>query len=255
VAPDRTLPALRRPRGLGRRVLLKLSGELIGGERGAGLTQAGLECLADQIEGARRAGAETAVVIGGGNLVRGSALPFLPRSLSDGVGMLGTLMNALALQGTLVHRGTAATVLSATFCPRFAELYRPERAAALLAGGDIVLLAGGTGQTHLTTDTAAALRAVELGCSVLIKGTKVDGVYSADPVRNPRARRFERLTFAEVLRRRLRVMDLTAVTLCMENDLPIVVLNATESGSVERCLRGRAVGTLVLPAVAGRAAR
>jgi uridylate kinase len=255
VAPDRTRPALRRPRGLGRRVLLKLSGELIAGERGAGLTQAGLECLADQIAGARLAGAQTAVVIGGGNLVRGSALPFLPRSLCDGIGMLGTLMNALALQGTLAQRGLAATVLTAFPAPRFADLYRPERAVALLEAGEVVLLAGGTGQTHLTTDTAAALRAVELGCTLLVKGTKVDGVYSADPVRQPRARRFERLTHAEVLRRRLRVMDLTAVTLCMENDLPIVVLNATQSGSVERCLRGRAIGTLILPTVTGKAAR
>jgi uridylate kinase len=235
-------------------VLLKLSGELIAGERGAGLTQAGLEGLADQIAGARRGSAETAVVIGGGNFVRGSALPFLPRTLCDGVGMLGTLMNALALQGTLTQRGMAATVFSAFPAPRFAELYRPERAVALLAAGEIVLLAGGTGQTHLTTDTAAALRAVELQCTLLIKGTKVDGVYSADPLTDPRARRFERLTFAEVLRRRLRVMDLTAVTLCMENDLPIVVLNATQSGSVERCLRGRAVGTLILPTPAGRRA-
>lgn len=244
------------PRALGRsqRVLLKLSGEMIGGSSGAGFAAEGLSLLADQIAGARGAGAEIAVMIGGGNLVRGTRAGFLPRAEADGIGMLGTLMNALALRAALESRETPAAVLSAFAVPRFADLYRPELGRALLAEGRVLLLAGGTGQTHLTTDTAAALRALELHCTLLIKATKVDGVYSADPAREPGARRFASLSYEEVLARRLAVMDLTAITLCMENGLPLVVLNATTPGSVARYLRSGRGGTRV-GAVARRAPR
>jgi uridylate kinase len=227
------------------RVLLKLSGELLGGATGTGLGYDGLTLLADQITEARATGAEIAVVLGGGNLVRGSSASFLPRALADGIGMLGTLMNALAMQGVLARRSVPAAVYSAFDVPRFADLFRADRACERLAAGEVVLLAGGTGHPYLTTDTAAALRAIELGCTLLVKGTKVDGVYSADPLHDPSAERYTELPFEEVLSRRLGVMDLTAITLCMENDLAVVVLNATTPGSVARCLLGQGGGTRI----------
>jgi uridylate kinase len=232
-----------------RRVLLKLSGEMLGGTAGRGLDPAGLAGLADSIARARATGAEIAVVIGGGNLVRGgrAALP-LPRTTLDALGMLGTLMNALALRDALGSRGVAARVLSALEAPQVAERFRPDHARERLAAGEVVLCAGGTGVAYLTTDTAAALRALELGCDLLVKGTKVDGVYSADPVTHPRARRFAQLTFEEVLRRRLAVMDLTAITLCLEHRLPVVVLNAAEPGAIAAFLRGEPRGTRIVPA-------
>lgn len=250
-AGDRGAAGHARPQ----RLLLKLSGELLGGSSGTGFDPEGLAALASQVAGARRAGAQVAVVIGGGNLVRGGAVRFLPRDRGDALGMLGTLMNALALEAELERGGIPATVLCAFDCPRFADLYRPERGRALLAAGEVVLLAGGTGQTRLTTDTAAALRAIELECTLLVKGTKVDGVYSADPKRDPRARRYARLTHAAVLERRLGVMDLTAITLAMECGLPIVVLNATRPGSVAAFLETGRGGTRIDSGARPRAAR
>jgi uridylate kinase len=233
-----------------RRVLLKLSGEMLAGPAGRLLDDRGLGAVADQIAGARETGAEVAVVIGGGNLLRGGAGrgPTLPRTTLDTLGMLGTLMNALALQGALAARGLPARVLSAVEAPQVAERYTPERGRECLARGEVVLCAGGTGHSFFTTDTAAALRALELDCTLLVKGTKVDGVYSADPVSHPRARRFAQLSFAQVLRRRLGVMDLTAITLCMEYRLPVVVLNAAEPGSIRAYLRGEPRGTRIQPA-------
>jgi len=222
---------------------------MLGARSGCVLDPSGLEQIAGQIAGAREAGAEVAVVIGGGNILRGGrGGPALPRTTLDALGMLATLMNALALRGALAARGVPARVLSAFEVPQAAERYRPERGRELLAAGEVVLCAGGTGNAYLTTDTAAALRALELDCELLIKGTKVDGVYSADPHTHARARRYTRLTFAQVLRRRLGVMDLTAITLCMENRLPVVVLKATEPGAIPACLRGEPRGTRILPA-------
>ncbi len=238
-----------RPAGIGRRVLLKLSGEMLGGRSGRGFDERGLVTIASQVAGAVSAGAQTAVVLGGGNFLRGAARDelTLPRTTADAIGMLGTLANALALRDALARQGVAARVLAAFEVARFAELFRADRASDALERGEVVLCAGGTGNAFFTTDTAAALRALELGCSVLVKGTKVDGVYSADPILHPRARRFSRLGFKEVLRRRLRVMDLTAITLCMENRLPVVVLDATRAGTVRAFLGGADVGTLILP--------
>jgi uridylate kinase len=229
--------------------MLKLSGEMLGARAGFVLDAGGLERIAGVIAGARAAGAEVAVVIGGGNILRGGRAGLaLPRTTLDALGMLATLMNALALRDTLVAGGVPAHVLSAFEVPQAAERYRPERGRELLAAGEVVLCAGGTGNAYLTTDTAAALRALELECDLLIKGTKVDGVYSADPMRVKGARRYTRLTFAQVLRRRLGVMDLTAITLCMENRLPVVVLNAAEPGAIPGLLRGEPRGTRIVAA-------
>ena len=234
----------------GRRILLKLSGELLATGSDAGVTGEGLAQAAAQIAGARRAGCEVAVVCGAGNIFRGSG-PLgekLPRCDADAVGMAATLVNALALEAALRETGLAARVFSAFDAPRLARLHNPRDCRACLGEGEVVILAGGTGNPYFTTDTAAALRALELECTLLIKGTKVDGVYDADPVREPQAQRFERLTYEEVLARRLGVMDLTAVTLCMENQLPIVVLDATQPGSVEAFLRQGRGATLIAPA-------
>ena len=235
---------------LGRRVLLKLSGELLAGGRGTGLTSEGLALATAQISGARRAGAEVAVVCGAGNIFRGGGGvgQTLPRCSADAIGMVATLVNALSLEGALVAGGIAARVFSAFDVPRIARRHSPRDCRDHLARGEVLILAGGTGNPYFTTDTAAALRALELECTLLIKGTKVDGVYDADPLRNPQARRFDRLTYDDVLSRRLGVMDLTAITLCMENRLPIVVLDATRPGSVESFLRSGEGGTLIQPA-------
>lgn len=230
-----------------RRVLLKLSGELLAGEGGAPVGAAGLGTVADQIAGAHDAGAQVAVVLGGGNIVRGRGElgHRFDRSTVDAIGMVGTLVNALAVAAELRGRGLPARVFSAFDVPRMADLYSPAAARRALEQGEVALLAGGTGNTHFTTDTAAALRALETGCTLLVKATKVDGVYSADPEREPAAERFSRLTFEEVLARKLGVMDLTAITLCMENALPVVVLNAKRAGSIRAYLQGESLGTLI----------
>lgn len=233
---------------LARRVLLKLSGEILAGRAGA-IDSQGLALVCGQINGAREAGSEVAVVCGAGNIFRGNrgAGCVMPRTTADSIGMVATLANCLAIEGALAAREIPARVLCAFEAPRIADLATPRSANESLSRGEVVLFAGGTGNPYFTTDTAAALRALEIGCSLLIKGTKVDGVYSADPLIDPNAPRFARLTYAEVLQRRLGVMDLTAVTLCMENDLPIVVLNARQPGSVAGFLRGEELGTLIVP--------
>jgi len=229
------------------RVLLKLSGELLGGERGVGLDPGGLALIAGQIADAHATGAQVAVVLGGGNLLRGADArrSGWARTDADAIGMLGTLVNALAVGHTLVGRGIPARVLSAFDVPRLADLYRPHRGRAALAAGEVLLCAGGTGNPYFSTDTAAALRAMELDCTLLIKGTKVDGVYAEDPRENAASERFSHVSYRTVLERRLGVMDLTAVTLCLENGLPVVVLNATEAGSIGRLLAGETVGTRI----------
>jgi uridylate kinase len=227
--------------------LLKLSGELLGGARGVGLDPDGLDLIASQIADAHGAGAQVAVVLGGGNLLRGAAARRAgwARTDADAIGMLGTLINALAIAHTLGARGIPARVLSAFEVARLADLYRADRGRASLDAGEVLLCAGGTGNPYFSTDTAAALRALELGCTLLIKGTKVDGVYAADPRDDADCERFEKISYRKVIERRLGVIDLTAVTLCLENALPIVVLNATERGSIGRLLAGEAIGTRI----------
>ena len=230
-----------------RRVLLKLSGEALEGARDGGLDPATLASVAAEIAQVCRAGVQVALVVGGGNIFRGmaGAAGGMNRSTADAMGMLATVINCLALQDALVRAGRAAQVLSAVPVGTWVEPFSRRRAVAALEAGDVVLLAAGTGNPYFTTDSAAALRALEVDADALLKATKVDGVYDRDPMVHADAVRFDRLTYAEVLHRRLRVMDLTAVTLCRDNALPLVVFDMTRPGNIERVVRGEPVGTRV----------
>jgi uridylate kinase len=236
----------RRPRY--RRVLLKLSGEALLGKSQWGIDRGVLEGICHQVIAAQKLGVEVALVIGGGNLMRGSVEARrggVDRATADYMGMLATVINALALQNALEHLGASTRVMSAIEMHQVAEPYIRRRAVRHLEKGRAVIFAAGTGNPYFTTDTAAALRAMEIGAEVLIKATKVDGVFTADPIKDPRARRFTELTYLEVLKRRLAVMDTTAISLCMDNELPIVVFNLNKPGNLLRLLKGERVGTLV----------
>jgi len=230
-----------------RRVLVKLSGEVLAGEAGKGIDASALGRVADEIREGHDAGVEIGIVIGGGNIIRGTAAAGdeLDRTTADSMGMLGTVINALALQDVLEHRGLTTRVLSAIEMRTLAEPYIRRRAVRHLEKRRIVILAAGTGHPYFTTDTAAVLRAVEIGASVLLKATKVDGVFSDDPRKNPSATRFDALRYRDAIERRLSVMDQTAFTMGMENHLPMVVFNVTVSGNLSRAIRGEAVGTRV----------
>jgi uridylate kinase len=230
------------------RVLLKLSGEALVGEGGFGISGAVLSHLADEAVAAVELGVELAIVIGGGNIFRGvsESARGMDRASADYVGMLATVMNALALQDALEHRGMVTRVQSAIEMSQLAEPYIRRRAMRHLEKKRIVIFAAGTGNPFFTTDTAAALRAMEIGANVLLKATRVDGVYDKDPALHKDARRFTKVSYDEALRRELRVMDLTAFTLCKDNNLPIVVFDLREPGNVSRVLRGESVGTLIV---------
>jgi uridylate kinase len=224
-----------------RRVLLKLSGEALEGSRGAGIEARTLGLVAGELAEVARLGAEVAVVIGGGNFFRGlSGLAEIgiERSTGDTIGMLATVMNCLAMGDALEQRGQRACVLTAVGMGPVAERFSRRRAVAALEAGQVVLLAGGTGNPYFTTDTAAALRALEIGAEVLLKATKVDGIYDKDPVKHPDASRFAHLGYQEVLDRRLQVTDLTAITLCRENRLPLVVFDLAGEGNIRRVVEG-----------------
>ncbi len=230
------------------RVLLKLSGEALGApETGQGLSPARVGELAEALADAHRRGVSLAVVCGGGNILRGEEFSRLgaQRASADYMGMLGTVINALALQDTLEREGVPTRVLSALEIRAVAEPFVRRRALSHLEKGRVVLLAAGTGNPYFTTDTAAALRAAELGCEVLLKATKVDGVYTSDPKRDPSAERLEHLSYMEVLERRLGVMDGTAITLCMENEIPVVVFDLFRDGNLGRVLAGENIGTTI----------
>jgi uridylate kinase len=229
-------------------VLLKLSGEALLGNREWGIDHEVLDGICRQVLAAKKLGVEVALVIGGGNILRGSIearRKGVDRATADYMGMLGTVINALALQNALEHHGAFTRVMSAIEMHQVAESYIRRRAVRHLEKGRTVIFAAGTGNPYFTTDTAAALRAMEIGADVLVKATKVDGVFTADPVKNPAAERFSELTYLEVLRRRLAVMDTTAISLCMDNNLPIVVFNLNKPGNLLRLLKGERVGTLV----------
>jgi uridylate kinase len=231
-----------------KRILLKLSGEALLGGAEWGIDDAVLDRICTQILEARELGVEIALVIGGGNIIRGAVEARrlgVDRASADYMGMLATVINALALQNALEAKGAYTRVMSAIEMHQVAESYIRRRAVRHLEKGRIVIFAAGTGNPYFTTDTAAALRAMEIGADVLIKATKVDGVFTADPVKKPKAKRFDELTYLEVLRRRLAVMDTTAISLCMDNELPIVVFNLNKQGNLMRLLRGGRVGTLV----------
>jgi uridylate kinase len=230
------------------RVLLKLSGESLGDpERGHGIDPTAVQGIARQVARVARLGVETAMVVGGGNILRGATFSQggAHRASADYMGMLGTVINALALSNAIEEEGVDTRVLSALDIRQVAEPFVRRRAVAHLEKGRVVLLAGGTGNPFFTTDTAAALRAAELGCEVLLKATKVDGVYSADPKKDKKAQRYVELTYMQVLERRLAVMDGTAITLCMENRLPVVVFDLFVEGNIERVVKGEPLGTTI----------
>lgn len=230
-----------------KRVLLKLSGEALAGERGFGIDPEVLGRLADEIHEVHGMGVQLAVVVGGGNIFRGvaGAAGGMDRASADYMGMLATVMNALALQDAFETRGIDTRVISAISMRQIAEPYIRRRAIRHLEKGRAIIFGGGTGNPYFTTDTAAALRANEIGADVIMKATKVDGVYTADPNKDANAKLLTRLTQHEALSRRLRVMDATALSLCMDTDLPIIVFNLNRPGNVVRVIRGEDVGTVV----------
>jgi uridylate kinase len=232
-----------------RRVLLKLSGDVMRGANESGIDGARVAALAAEVAEIAAAGVRLGVVIGGGNFIRGTQCSRwgIDRSTADYMGMLATMINALALQDAFERGGVQTRVLSALKCEEVCEPYIRRRAIRHLEKGRVVILAGGTGNPYFSTDTTAALRACELGAEVLMKATKVRGVYSADPAVNPRARRFRRLSYMEVLRRDLRVMDLTAISLCKDNRMPVVVFSLREPGNIRRAVCGQDIGTLIGP--------
>ncbi len=227
--------------------MLKLSGEALMGDQQYGIDLAILDKIASEIKEIYGLGIEIAIVIGGGNIFRGLAASAqgMERASADYMGMLATVLNALALQNALENRGVVTRVQSAIEMRELAEPYIRRKAVRHLEKKRVVIFAAGTGNPYFTTDTAAALRAMEIGAEVIMKATKVDGVYSADPVKDPAATKYDRLTYIEVLQKDLRVMDATAISLCMDNNLPIIVFNLNTSGNIQRIVMGESIGTLV----------
>lgn len=230
-----------------KRILLKLGGEAISGEAGFGIDVSEAEAVASRIKEVHQMGMEVAVVIGAGNIWRGKqGLDHgMDRATADYMGMLATVMNAMALMDALERLGVYTRVQSAIEMRAVAEPYIRRRAIRHLEKGRVVIFSAGTGNPYFSTDTAAALRAMEIDANVVIKATKVDGVYDSDPKKNPDAKKFDRLSYIEVLNRRLEVMDSTAISLCMENNMPILVLNLWDEQAILRALNGEPVGTLV----------
>jgi uridylate kinase len=231
-----------------RRILLKLSGEAMSGTGGFGINPPSIEHLTAEIKDVIGLGIQLGIVIGGGNIVRGEVLSTregMERVSADYMGMLATVINALALQGFLERRGLHTRVLTAIRMEQLAEPYIRRRALRHLEKGRIVIFAGGTGNPYFSTDTAAVLRATEIEAQLILKGTKVDGVYSRDPMVHPDAEFIPEIRFLEVLKKGLRIMDSTAISLCMENKIPIVVFNIGERGAITRIVRGERVGTIV----------
>jgi uridylate kinase len=230
-----------------RRIVLKLSGEALAGSQGYGLDPSVLTRVGDEVREVTSLGVELAIVIGGGNIFRGMAASAggMERATADYMGMLATIINALALQDALEKAGCQTRVLSAIEMRAVAEPYIRRRAIRHLEKGRVVIFAAGTGNPFFTTDTAGALRAVEIGADAILKATKVDGIYSADPARDANAERLAQVTYIEVLNRRLEVMDTTAISLCMDNKLPIVVFDLTRPGNIARIVCGEPVGSIV----------
>jgi uridylate kinase len=235
------------PAGKYKRVLLKLSGESLCEESGRGINSAALSRIASEIKLAWSKGAQMGIVVGGGNIWRGSQDrgEAIGRVTADYMGMLATIINALALQDALENQGVPTRVQAAIEIQKLAEAYIRRRAIRHLEKGRIVIFAGGTGNPYFTTDTAAALRAVEIEAEVVLKATKVDGVYTDDPRINKKAKKLEHVTFMDSIRDRLRVMDATALTLCMENGMPIVVFDLAVPGNIAAAVSGRKVGTKI----------
>jgi len=229
-----------------RRVLLKISGEALAGPAGYGIDPEVLAAFGAELKDVHGLGCELALVIGGGNIFRGFAgRSHIDRATGDYMGMLATVINALALQDALEKLDVPTRVLSAIEMQEVAEPYIRRRATRHLEKGRVVIFAAGTGNPFFTTDTAASLRAMEIGAEVIFKATRVDGVYDADPMKHPEARRFDQLSYIDVLNRQLQVMDATAISLCMDNDMPILVFNIMRPGNIKKAVTGARIGTLV----------
>jgi uridylate kinase len=231
-----------------RRVLLKISGEALMGEQNYGIDVNVARSVAEELKAVHDLGVEVAVVVGGGNIFRGvsKSAGNMDRSSADYIGMLATVMNAVVLQDALEKIDVDTRVLSAIDIPQLAESFIRRRAVRHLEKGRVVIFAAGTGNPYFTTDSAAALRALEIKADIILKATKVDGVYTADPMRDPSAERYNEITYEEVLKRQLRVMDASAISLCMDNNLPIIVFNMTDAGNIKRVVMGEpGVGTRI----------
>jgi uridylate kinase len=230
------------------RILLKLSGEALSGERNNGINESVLEDYAKQVIDVVNKGCEVAIVIGGGNIfrgLRGTEYGF-DRVKGDQMGMLATIINSLALECAISRLGGKAKVFTSIRMEPVGELYNRDRVLEVIKNGTVCILSGGTGNPFFTTDTAAALRAVEIGADALLKGTRVDGVYTSDPEKDPKAEKFDRISFEEVIDRRLKVMDSTAFTMCRENNMAVIVFDMNKSGNLNKLIDGDRIGTLVL---------
>jgi uridylate kinase len=229
------------------RILLKLSGEALGGETGQGISAEAVQSMAEQICEVRELGVQVVVVVGGGNIFRGltGSKRGIERATGDYMGMLATIINSLALQDALEKLGAPTRVQSAIAMSQIAESFIRRRAVRHLEKDRVVIFGGGTGNPYFSTDTAAALRANEIGAEVILKATKVDGIYDADPKKNPKAKRFAQITYLDALQRRLQVMDSTAFSLCMDNKMPIIVFDFFRAHNLKRVVMGEKVGTLV----------
>jgi uridylate kinase len=227
-----------------KRVLLKLSGEALVGQQGFGIDPETVAQVAEEVAEVHNMGVEIALVIGGGNIYRGMDSG-IDRSTADYMGMLATVINGLSLQDALEKQNVFTRVMTAIEMPRLCELYIRRRAIRHLEKGRVVIFVAGTGNPYFTTDTAAALRAMEIEAEAIFKGTKVDGIYSADPLKDSSAQKYEELSYIDVLQRGIRVMDATAISLCMENKLPIIVFNLFQHGNIKRVLYGEKVGSIV----------
>jgi uridylate kinase len=245
MSSDAVIPATQAP--VYKRTLLKLSGEALMGDQQFGVDPAVTTRIALDIGEIQRLGVETAIVIGGGNIFRGLAASArgMDRATADYMGMLATVINALALQDALEQHGVVTRVVTAIEMRAVAEPFIRRRAIRHLEKGRVVIFAAGTGSPYFTTDTAAALRAMEIKADVILKGTKVDGIYTADPMVDPAATKYTKISYLQVLERQLRVMDATAISLCMDNKLPIVVFNLRQAGNIRRVVLGDPIGTTV----------
>ncbi|WP_167604857.1 UMP kinase [Maribellus sediminis] len=230
-----------------KRILLKLSGESLMGDQQYGIDQQRLSDYAEEISEIVKGGTQVGIVIGGGNIFRGlsGAAKGFDRVKGDQMGMLATVINSLALNSALVNAGVKSKVLTAIRMEPIGEYYSKDKAVELLERGEVVIISAGTSNPYFTTDTASALRGIEIEADVMLKGTRVDGIYSADPEKDSSATRFDEISFDEIYARNLRIMDLTATTLCKENNLPILVFNMDQKGNLKRVMQGEPIGTIV----------
>ena len=229
------------------RILLKLSGEALLGKRNSGIDPEVNSAIADEIKEIHHLGVQIAIVVGGGNIFRGmaAAMEGMERGLADQMGMLATVINGLALEDALEKKGIKTRHLSAIEMNQIAELYISRNAIRYLDEGQVVILSAGTGSPYFSTDTAAALRALEIGAGVIFKATKVDGIYSSDPLKDPQAEKYDHISYLQVLEKGLQVMDATAISLCMVNGLPIIIFNLQKKGNIKRAILGEPVGSII----------